>query len=151
MAVRRNVIFRSDAFNTTEARPYFINPECFGDDVARWLMRELAARGAHVAAEPGQEDFGWYFTFRAGGTDHDFVLGYRAGADGEPGDWMGTIERNAGLLPSLLGARDRGVRPEAARAIHGVLAASAQISDIRWFADQEYRSETGGAPDPAAD
>src|SRR5437764_5341273 len=50
------VRFRSTAFNCTEPRDYFINPCCFGDDVCRWLIRELRARGHRTADEPGQED-----------------------------------------------------------------------------------------------
>ncbi len=30
--------FESEAFNHSEPKEYFINPCCFGDDLARWLM-----------------------------------------------------------------------------------------------------------------
>ena len=56
-------VFESRAFNHTEPKEYFINPCCFGDDLARWLMEELAQQGIGVDDEPGQEDFGWYFEF----------------------------------------------------------------------------------------
>ena len=42
---RTIVVFRSDAFNTTEQKPSFINDGCFGDDLARWLMTRLRALG----------------------------------------------------------------------------------------------------------
>ena len=32
--------FESRAFNHTEPRDHYINPCCFGDDLARWLMDE---------------------------------------------------------------------------------------------------------------
>jgi len=38
MTVRRNFIFQSNAFNTSEQRDYFINECCFGDDLARSLI-----------------------------------------------------------------------------------------------------------------
>ena len=41
--MRTLVTFRSSAFNTTQPKDYFINPGCFGDDVAKWLMGELRA------------------------------------------------------------------------------------------------------------
>ena len=69
MIVRRNVIFQSTAFNTSEPKDYFINDCCYGDDLARWIMEQLRARGIHTGQVPGQEDFGWFFTFRVGETD----------------------------------------------------------------------------------
>jgi len=42
MIVRRNVIFQSTAFNTSQPKDYFINDCCYGDDVARWLMERGA-------------------------------------------------------------------------------------------------------------
>ena len=50
MSVLRNVVFRSDAFNTSETKDYFINECCFGDDLARWLIEQLRARGATATA-----------------------------------------------------------------------------------------------------
>ena len=35
VSMRTVATFRSAAFNTSEARPYFINPGCFGDDLAK--------------------------------------------------------------------------------------------------------------------
>jgi hypothetical protein len=66
---RTLVTFKSSAFNTSEPKPYFINPGCYGDDVAKWLTRELRGRGFKTDEEPGQEDFGWYFNFEHGDTD----------------------------------------------------------------------------------
>src|SRR6266699_3216208 len=48
MIVRRNVIFQSTAFNTSEPKDYFINDCCYGDDFARWIMEQLRARGIHT-------------------------------------------------------------------------------------------------------
>jgi hypothetical protein len=39
--MRTIATFNSDAFNTTEEKDYFINPSCFGDDAARWLLNSL--------------------------------------------------------------------------------------------------------------
>src|SRR5436309_11843745 len=65
-ASRTVVTFQSGVFNTTERRPYFINDACYGDDVARWIISELHLRGIPSDPEPGQEDFGWYVTYRPG-------------------------------------------------------------------------------------
>src|ERR1043165_595276 len=117
MILRRNFIFQSTAFNTSEPKEYFINDCCFGDDLARWIIERLRAQGIHVEPEPKQEDFGWYLTFRVGKTDYDLVIGYRPRNE-QTGDWMCTIERRAGLMGSIFGARDRGIQVEATEALH---------------------------------
>lgn len=74
--IRTVVTFQSVAFNTSEHRDYFTNPGCFGDDVAIWLIEELRKRKFETAAKPGQEDFGWYFTFHVSGIEYCLVIGY---------------------------------------------------------------------------
>ena len=54
MIIRRYVIFQSESFNTTEAKDYFINECCFGDDLGRWLLRELSQRGVETTRSPAR-------------------------------------------------------------------------------------------------
>ena len=58
--MRNAARFKSAKFNTTEARDYFINDNCFGDDLATFLREKLSARGINPV-EPWQEDWGWQF------------------------------------------------------------------------------------------
>jgi hypothetical protein len=150
--MRTVVTFRSTAFNTLESRPYFANDGCFGDDVARWLIAELQSHGVATDSEPDQEDFGWYFGFRPGDTEHQFIIGYRPGADEEPGTWIGWVERKASLIGSLLGARGRGIEPTALRAIHDVLASDRRVSSVRWHrrTDFDAANESASASEPDA-
>jgi hypothetical protein len=111
-------------------------------------MDELQARGFETGSKPGQEDFGWYFRFRVGEADYDLVIGHRPGEDGEPGDWICTIERGAGFLASIFGARKRGIPQEAAQAIHAALSSSPQITGIRWHTDEDMRTEANGSDTP---
>ena len=104
-------------------------------------------------AEPGQEDFGWYFGFRVGDTDYHFVLGYRpAGGGGDRAVWICWLERKAGLHGSMFGARKRGIQPDGTRAIHSVLSSSPQISSIRWHHQQDFDAgkEDNGQAEPTA-
>ena len=132
---RTFITFSCSGFNTSEQRDYFINPSNFGDDLAQWLMQQLRARNVEVDAELGQEDYGWYFTFRSGGQSYDFVLGHR---DEEGGQWLGWLERSAGFLPSLLGARRRSVPPEPAQLIHTVLVSLPEVQGIRWHLAKDF-------------
>src|SRR5256885_83320 len=96
--LRTEVHFKSDSFNSTQPKDYFINEGCFGDDVCRWLIQELRSRGLQTDAKPSQEDFGWYFSFRLNGNDYCFIIGYRPGAGQFEGDWFGWLEREVGLV-----------------------------------------------------
>lgn len=150
--IRTLVTFQSSAFNTTERKDYFINDCCYGDDVARWLMEQLRGRGIQTDAEPGQEDFGWYFGFRVGDTDYHFVIGHRPADGSDPAVWIGWLERKAGLLGSMFGGRKRGIQPDGARAIHSVLSSSPQVSSVRWHHQQDFDAgrEDNGQTEPTA-
>lgn len=142
------VTFKSSAFNSSEQKSYFINAGCFGDDVAKWLAEQLSAKGYPAAEVPGQEDFGWYFTFVLSGIEYCFVIGYRPGVDGLDGVWIGSLERSRGLVASVLGRRKQGIEPAAARVVHEVLSSSPLIGDVRWHFDHEFDSgrEKVGTP-----
>jgi hypothetical protein len=137
--MRTVISFKSDAFNRSEAREYFINPNCFGDDVARWLIKRLREASVDTDGEPDQEDFGWYFNFSVPEGRHCCVLGYRPGdADDPDGEWIASLERSRGFLGSLFGRRDHEIAPSAVAAIHGALSDSTEIRDIRWHRKQDF-------------
>jgi hypothetical protein len=149
--IRTIVSFTSTAFNITEPKSSFLNACCFGDDLAKWLIRELLNRGVNADPEPGQEDFGWYFNFQIVDTPHTFVVGHSPSlVEGGEGTWIGWIERDRGLLGSLLGARKRGIDPAAPQTLHSILSSFPQIRDIRWHFRRDFRKgrEDRGAPAP---
>jgi hypothetical protein len=149
--VRTIVSFTSTAFNTAEPKSSFLNACCFGDDLAKWLIQELRNRGISADGEPGQEDFGWYFNFLIAETPHTFVIGHSPSlVEGGEGTWLGWIERDRGLLGSLLGARKRGIDPAASQILHSILSSSPHIRDIRWHLRRDFDKgrEERGAPAP---
>lgn len=148
MSRRRHAVFKSSAFNTTEPKDYFINECCFGDDLGRWFVGKLRAKGLSTEDEPGQEDFGWYLTFHHGDLDYDLVMAYRPGDENEDGDWLCSLERRAGFLASLFGARKRGIEDEALKAIHQTLVTAPEVKELRWFDDQDLDSDGPGAATP---
>jgi len=113
--VKTVVTFKSSAFNVSEPKEHFINPCCFGDDVARWLAEQLRDKGCQAAYVPGQEDFGWYFSFLVAGIEYCFVIGHRPGDENGEGVWIGWLERSRGFVASMFGGRKRGIQPTAAR------------------------------------
>jgi hypothetical protein len=121
------VTFLSTAFNTSEPKKYFINPRCFGDDAANWLMNELAQRDASLDRSIGQEDFGWYVRFRFDRAKYDFIVEFR-----NP-DWVGWLQRRRTILERLFGVQNKAVQRDALLLIHSVLSSSELISDVRWY------------------
>ena len=49
---------RTDAFESRDPKPDFINERCFGEDFAGWLRARFVELGDTVS-EPIQEDWGW--------------------------------------------------------------------------------------------
>lgn len=136
--IKTVVTFKSSAFNTSEPKKYFINPSCFGDDLASWLIDQLRGKGYEVPDAPRQEDFGWFFTFRVSEIEHCFVIGHRPGDGNEEGLWIGWLERNRGFLPSLVAARKMGVQPVAAQVIQEILSGPSQVRDLRWHFASDF-------------
>jgi len=133
MEVRTLVTFRSNKFNTSISKPNYINPECFGDDLAEWLVRELISARIAADSKLGQEDFGWYLGFTCGPNKYDFIVGFNP-----DGYWMGWLERQRGPIASLFGLRKRGIQPNAAHAIHSVLTSAEGVSEVRWHFQKDF-------------
>ncbi len=132
MATIQNcIIFKTKSFNTSIRRAYFINPGCYGDDLARWLISELTARGIATEKVPGQEDFGWHFGFHAGGADHKAVIGFRPGSYGGDGEWICWIERQAGLAGAAPG-KQKDIKPAAVKIIQDILIASSTVTVLKF-------------------
>jgi hypothetical protein len=138
--VRTVVTFESSAFNMTTPKDYFINPCCFGDDVAEWLIGELRKQGMGTDEKPGQEDFGWYLNFESGGICHTFVIGHRPHGETEKGTWIGWLERKRGLIGSILVGRKRGIQASAAQAVHLALTESSVVREVRWHFRRDFDS-----------
>jgi hypothetical protein len=137
--MRTVVAFKSETFNSTEPKEYFINECCFGDDLGKWLIGELKSRGVDVDPEPDQEDWGWYVTCRADGTEHTIGIGFRPDdTEGVAGEWLCFIERRVGILQRLRGVRKEDVAEKLPSAVHDVLSNTAYIRDIRWHVKTDF-------------
>lgn len=115
--------------------PYFINPGCYGDDVARWLILQLEGMTVDRDLEPEQEDFGWFFEYRLAGRSYCFVVTYRPDS-AESGTWIGGVEAGGGIWCRI---RDRNrIDLSASRVIHEALSASTDITSVRWHLKREF-------------
>ena len=90
----------SDAFEHRSVQPHFINPCCFGEDLALWLktkLEPLLASG-FTLSEPIQEDYGWGLWASKGRDPYWIALSYcGSGPTEEPGEWVVTVAYDPGL------------------------------------------------------
>jgi hypothetical protein len=124
--------FKSTYFNNSVPKDDFVNPGCYGDDLAVWLIEKLKDSGVETVSGPEPEDYGWYFKFRISGIEYCVVVGFQPN-DVETGDcWLGWIERDVAFLQSLFGGRHRGIAPEAVEAIDSVLRSAPEVNGLKW-------------------
>jgi hypothetical protein len=142
-AVTTVVTFQSDLFNKTESRDYFINPDCFGDDVCLFLVTSLRAAGVDCD-DPAQEDWGWYFRFHTGDVAHKFACSLRRdwpspnSNEGQSDQaWIGFLEPEQGRL-ALFGIGKKAVQIEAVRKIHTALTSASGITAVLWHKASDF-------------
>jgi hypothetical protein len=146
--VRTHVTFRTSRFNQTEVRPYFINPNCFGDDCAAWLVSGLRERGWADMSEPWQEDWGWQTSTARDG--HKYLISVGLMEEDDP-EWLVYVQEHTGFLTWLRGKAGPSALRELVLAIHEVLTAGSEAGQVRWhFGDMFMRGKIVGGDDPLA-
>jgi hypothetical protein len=125
---RIDLSFSTDKFNRTEVKSYFINACCFGEDLAQWLVDQLANDGIK-ASGIGQEDWGWYFTVGK------YFVGVGGDASGdEPessnfGHWRLMIQKRRRVL-EFLQRKKIEQNDELFSALHTILKREPSFSNI---------------------
>lgn len=123
------VTFAADGFNTSEPKDYYINSNCYGDDVGKWLLEEFQKQKILYEKDgPDQEDFGWYVNFSVNNKKFTCLIIY---SEGE-GLWKLVLEKNAGLFGTILGQRNKKVSSTAVDIIDKILKANPDIREIEW-------------------
>ncbi len=90
----------TDLFEHRQIKPHFINPCCFGEDFAAWLIGKLAplADSGFNFSEPIQEDYGWGFWARYGKDPFWVALSYVGNGPQEPpAQWVISVNYDPGL------------------------------------------------------
>jgi hypothetical protein len=130
------VLFKSNQFNTTETKSHYINRNCYGDDLAAWLVSEFKIQGITCIHKPGQEDFGWYVKYSVDDHKYCAVIGFRPNSDPQTvnglGDWIICIENDCGFITSLFGRRTKPFGTSGHEAIRKALGNNPNIHDVKW-------------------
>ena len=143
--------FQSDLFNNSEERDYFINPDCFGDDVCKFVIEKLSSAGIDCDKAPRQEDWGWYFRFQFGSQKYTFNCSFRPDCGEESGDqaWICFLECVERCLP-VFHKPKKDIPLDAVKEIHLALASTDNIFDIKWHESREFdkNNEESGVNSP---
>jgi len=135
------VTFRSSSFNSQELQKYYINPENYGDDLARWLAEKLEKKDVQIQIQkdkdfPRQEDFGWFFDCDIGVDTFCIIISHHY--DNDNFEWVVGIERKCGLVKSLFGGRTKNIKFQVPQAIHDILSSAYIITHIRWYQQKDF-------------
>src|SRR6266496_1588955 len=120
-----HILFETDRFNLSEVKEHFINPCCFGEDLAAWLRGKLLEKGFEVTA-PDQEDWGWYIEANCKGSWYFLGIGGNAdeaSQDSNQGEWRIMVEKRRSVWKKLTGRDEMSEADEMMAAIRKILEA----------------------------
>ena len=111
---------------------HFINPCCFGEDLAAWLRIKLVDRKIEVF-EPYQEDWGWELPAKHGSDS--YYLCMSGNADGsstneDEGEWRIIVEKRRSICQRLRGKGKIAADDRMARIIEEILSDEPAIRGI---------------------
>jgi len=150
--MRTHVTFLSDAFNKTEEKENFINPCCFGEDVADWMISQLRSNsGILIDPEPCQEDWGWQVSLSCVGRH--FIIGIGQYEIERSLGWMCFIESRLPFYKKWFGVKEKNEFAIVCTAVHKVLRLNTEIMEIRWHTEDNFMkgNEDDWANTPNAD
>lgn len=137
-----DILFETNRFNLSEVKEGFINPCCFGEDVAAWLRSALLEKGLKVI-EPNQEDWGWYIEANYRGNWHFVGIGGNAdesGADRNQGEWRIMTEKSRSIWEKLTGTNKLAEDDELLALILEILETQPDFKNVRYERDAPNNS-----------
>jgi hypothetical protein len=131
-----HLLFRTSRFNLSRVQPHFINPCCFGEDLADWLRGKLFERSVG-ASEPYQEDWGW--ELRAEFEKNSYYVGVGGNSDDgatDLGQWRIMVERRRSIWDRITGKGKIGKDDRMLKLIRDILESQTDFEGLRCEADE---------------
>jgi hypothetical protein len=126
------LLFKTNRFNLSKVGEHFINPCCFGEDLASWLRLKLI-EGEVKVHEPYQEDWGWelpaihesdsYYLCMSGNSDE-------LDTNKDEGEWGIIVEKRRSIGQRLRGAGKIAADDKMVRTIEEILRAEPAIREV---------------------
>ena len=131
--MHHDLLFETNRFNLSEVKPHFINPCCFGEDLATWLRSKLLERDIEVM-EPDQEDWGWYIEANYKGGRYFVGIGGNADEAGDNhnwGEWRVMVEKHRSAWDKLSGKNEASESDEVVVVIREILERETDFKNVR--------------------
>ena len=126
------ILFKTNRFNLSKVGEHFINPCCFGEDLAAWLRIKLSERNVEVR-ESYQEDWGWelpatqesdsYYLCMSGNSDE-------LSTKKDDGEWGIIIEKRRSIGQRLRGVGKIAANDKMVGTIEEILRAEPAIREV---------------------
>src|SRR5712675_2221435 len=135
-----HILFKTGRFNLSKVRQHFINPCCFGEDLAAWLRLKLSERSIEVR-EPYQEDWGWELPVTHGSDSYYLCMSGNSdesSTNKDEGEWGIIIEKRRSIKQRLRGTGKIAANDRMVSTIEEILRAEPTIQEV-------HREESGTA------
>jgi hypothetical protein len=127
------ILFKTHRFNLSKEGEHFINPCCFGEDLAGWLRTKLIERSVEVH-QVYQEDWGWelpvacgndlYYLCMCGNSDE-------LNTNPDEGERRIIIEKRRTIGQRLSDAGKLTANDEMAKTIEEILSGEPTVRELR--------------------
>jgi hypothetical protein len=111
---------------------HFINPCCFGEDLAGWLRFRLLEKGVEVR-QPYQEDWGWELPAMLGGESYYLCMSGNSDESGpnqDEGEWRIIVEKKRSVAERLRGKGRIAATDKLAQLIEEILGSDPAIREV---------------------
>ena len=128
-----HIPFRTNRFNLSQVSEDFINPCCFGEDIALWFRAKLGEQHYDVSS-PWQEDWGWQLSAKR--EPNRYRLSFSGNSKGDSqdpndGQWRIIVEKRRSIADRIHGRGKIGVNDAFVQTIENMLKSEPQIRDVR--------------------
>jgi hypothetical protein len=132
--VHLDILFDTDRFNLSVTKEHFINPCCFGEDLAAWLRSKLVENSI-PPLDPGQEDRGWYIESTLGDASYFIGVGGAANesaANPNEGEWRIMVEKHRSIWDKLKGKNKTSRSDPIFAIIREILKRESDFKNVRY-------------------
>ena len=125
-----HILFRSSRFNLSRVGEHFINPCCFGEDLAVWLRPKLSEKNIETT-QPYQEDWGWELPAKTRTDSYYLCMSGNADNPGnDEGEWRIIVEKRRSIWERLTSRAQITTDDSLATAIEQILSSDSAIRDV---------------------
>lgn len=128
-----SILFKTSRFNLSKVEKHFINPCCFGEDLAAWLRGKLMEKDVETR-QPYQEDWGWELPGRIGSDSYYLCMSGNSDeldANKDEGEWRIIVEKKRSIGHRLTGKGKIAADDKMLSTIEEILRAEPSIREVR--------------------